>query len=378
MRKITLLLFALLPLFCRAQVSLYEKAMIVTSVKDTFYGKVRMESEQELSNSCLFQSDNGTEKKYSPGELHALFLFNDSIWYEPVDYQTREDGNTLTIKRMARVVCKGYISLYKLEVPSGTYSVQEALPYVFIVRKESKDYVLPHAIYSSSPKFNKYKGVLRYLLQEGKIPGQEFEKLPYNEIGLTQILKKYSLATNHAAAIVYNSKSKTYLSAQLKLGGIFIPTYRIDDNLKLKNGTGYSIGASLDVLSPAESKFFLATVEAAYFRINWPNVDYIDYKGVKSTLIVEDIKGWFITVLGTYKISTGFISPLFHAGFSLELSNAQRMRPYIDLGLGMKIKRFNTRLEYNYLLGFKNSIGGNWFQLKLGYAFLETKPPKNQ
>jgi hypothetical protein len=372
--RLILSLLLLFPFISQAQEVLFEEAVLINRSGDTLKGKIRWNKESSRAKSvCFMQTGAAVAKDFTPGDIRALFIANNSAWYEPITYTWKENNQEFKVTRIAKIICKGYASLYKLDLSREEYDYRDEFSFVYILKIGDKDFVLHHSTSRLSSKFNRYTGMLRYALKDVAIPESKFNALQYHEKYIIPLLIDYNTGKSQPATIIYKPKNKFLLAHQLKAGGIFSPTVLTRREYKLNNGTGYSIGYSLDIANLDISKHFFTTADLSVFHLRWPKSTYENVK--EGDDFAKRITGGQLAGLVTYRFTYNKVTPLLHLGLTAELSNSvQQFICYFNLGAGIKIRRFNARLQYERPMSIRIKAGeGDLVQLKVGYAFLEHK-----
>jgi hypothetical protein len=376
--KTTLSILLLLCFFAgSAQVNPLEQGIVTTKSGAVIRGNVYWESEHHLASSFKLITDNGnTEKVFKPEDVTSLLLLNDSLVYEPVTFSRTVNEQKVTQKSLARLITRSNLSLYRLELDAMQYDIKDGYSYVFIIRKNNQDYTLMHSPNTWVKGYDKYKEMLRYLTRDASIKENQIRNTGYNEKSLTDLISIYASKTDHTPVEKHAVKSNSILLHQIKLGGMYSPTSKYND-MSIKNGTGYSIGYALDVMTPRLSKRYYTTVEVAYFHQQWPTYSYIDFYGTEKSLdLVRN--GGRVSIIGNYKFTYTKVVPLLHFGIVAEYTKQDKIIPYVSLGAGVKADRFTLSAHYEQpLVFFVGETSPRFFHLKLGIGFLQSPKTKS-
>jgi hypothetical protein len=374
--KTTLFFISIFSFFISsAQISPLERGQVTTSSGEIVEGQVYWESETQLSKAFTLHTEKG-EQVFGPENVKTLLLLNDSLVFEPVIHSRMANGKKTTSKYLARLIAKGKVSLYRLELDAVHYDVQEGFNYVFILRKDDKDYTLLHAPKSFSQGYNKYKEMLRYLLKDSPVKPEEIEKTAYSEKDLTDLIRKLGGVEEQFSLKIYTTKKTSFFSHQLRLGYSYCPDFRYE-SAELKNGMGFAIGYGLDVTTPRISKRYFTTFEAVYTHQEWPSTSYKDFYGnTKALDLVRD--GIRVSLIGNYQFTYTRIRPLLLFGISGTYSFREGgVLPSFLIGAGAKMSRFTMTANYERPIYFViGENAGSFIHVKLGIGLYQSPKTK--
>jgi len=258
-----------------AQNSFFEEGYYIQR-QDTIAGYIERTNETDLSKLIKFKSDiNSTSfKQYRPTEIKGFGFRKDSMHFESIDAEIRRDTIVYSTNRFAKLVLRGYTSLYKLQIPNNERLdiFESNNTYVYILKKENKDYTLGQYEYSrqNTVGLNKrYIGILKVLVKDCLQDFNRLDNLEFNDKSIIDVIETYNACKNPTAKTRrYSHQVKPIIKhgAEVAFGRFLSPDQSI-----LSNGEGYSIGYFWDVLKPDISRRFSSRLGINYLYLKYTN-----------------------------------------------------------------------------------------------------------
>jgi hypothetical protein len=282
-----------------------KKGSIIKTGGYTSQGLLYREPDDVLSRAVKFTQDSTLKSPpavYSTADLEGFSFVNDSAVYEAVDYSFVKDSAEAREKRFARLLVRGYATLYRLQLPAGE---QKAVAEInntcaYIVRINGEDNILRETEKTSGTDYTlvkKYIGTLKTLFKDCPVVQKQLTDLRFNDDAMITVVRKYCACGVHPNDSVLTVPRKSVLEFfhEPEAGISFF---------KLGNwGQIYSIGYVLETVYPEMSDRLSLTLGAKY--------NHLVHKGEKS------INGFEIPILLGYNFDNDKVGPFINYGGNL-------------------------------------------------------------
>lgn len=200
LRAILVLTFITSSIYSKSQSLEFKEGYIINMKGDTLTGQVSIESAATNSQYCNFKlKDQEKVNVYIPKDLIGYGIFNGFTYVKKIILY-----NESSEELFLQLIVDGIIDLYYVSTDNREF---------FLIEKENQFYELDNSVYTITKdskkylqKSDKYKGVLRYLLNEGSFPSSYFDKVNYNFTDLVKVTIEYHERT----CTTYNCKVYDY------------------------------------------------------------------------------------------------------------------------------------------------------------------------
>lgn len=287
------------------------KGYIVSLEGDTTRGFIAYLGEAYLSDGIFFSKTEKMKdkKRYTPQDLTAFSILPNV--YETIEASVPDDSLSLSKRRFARVVLRGYASLYRLQYPEDKVEVQ------FYLLKEGQYLLLDNAqerVVETDPVTHieierlyltaRYRGVLMTATRGCPDLNSQIESLLFQEAAIAKIVRAYNDCMSTRQSFTYKYKRKRNLDVGLEVYKAY--------SLTKKNlyGDYQSTGLALSLKlsdSNVSQRIYLYTRLAFYYS----NYKYIARFPVSSV-------GQYslnVPVCVQVNLAKGLIRPYLYGGF---------------------------------------------------------------
>lgn len=201
------LLVAFCCLFCplNAQVNNFQPGYYIDLQGDTIPAKISQDGDLFLSKFIKVRKDEGGNTvEMRPVEVSGFGFPEQNLHYQRIShkYET-EDGEKIEVPRFARRLVAGYYDLYRLEqfagefvkelsdVPSHTYYLQNLQRNLFKLEQ-----VEERVTRKKYRIIDRYKGGLKYLMQDWSLANREIDKIRYKDAEIAGVISRYNQYKN--------------------------------------------------------------------------------------------------------------------------------------------------------------------------------------
>ncbi|NLF41397.1 MAG: PorT family protein [Bacteroidales bacterium] len=162
----------------------FQKGYIITNDGDTIYGELKNESNLNIYHYCVFKKD-GVEKNFGPSSIKA-YRYEDNRHFESQIIDTV----------FVEVLVSGKLSLYKYE---NSYYVQKNKEEVLLLQPGVTELMTveieqgyQRGYYEGVFDDNKWKGILRYLVQDCEKVYKKVQHIDFNQRNLVNLANEYN------------------------------------------------------------------------------------------------------------------------------------------------------------------------------------------
>jgi len=162
----------------------YQKGYIITNDRDTIYGELKNESNLNIYHYCVFRKD-GIEKNFGPSSIKA-YHYGDNRHFE----------SQIIDSVFVEVLVSGILSVYKFE---NNYYVQKNKDELLLLQPGVTELMTVEieqgyqkGYYQGVFDDNKWKGILRYLVQDCEKVYKRVQHLNFNQRNLVVLANQYN------------------------------------------------------------------------------------------------------------------------------------------------------------------------------------------
>lgn len=321
-----------------AQTSLFEKGFVVTLKSDTLRGFIERKDEIALSNSIRFKNDvnSDSSQKYYPSDLLSFEFEKDKLHFEPVKYSYKLDSMSYEFFRFGKTLLKGYVTLYKMQLPSDEKRIIFNLTntYIYILQKDSIQYKLEQQekmIGSLLQVQKTYQGRLTYLFQDcQKISGQ-ISNLPFKDNPMIKICEDYSRCIQPQKEVVLYS----YVVKPIINYGFEASYVKIFNNSAISDQFGLAFGFFWNRTEPdiSQSVAYGLGVDYMILKYNQGPIE-VNEQYLRAPLLIQ------------FPFRNGQVfNPYVNGGLNLQLPlEGFSLTTAFNFGIGAYVKRFKFDL----------------------------------
>ncbi|MFD2245739.1 hypothetical protein [Pontibacter ruber] len=291
MRFLTFLLFLFLFLVtsASAQKGYFVPGFIIRG-NDTIPGFIERNAEADLGRSIKYKllQNSDTKQEYLPSEISGFGFSPDSLWFEAVEVEIKDEAGFRKTRRFAKVILKGQVSLYKVQLQRAEYNpiLLRDNTHVYVIKKDSTFYTLGQYEYQSGKYVGlhkRYIGTLNYTLANCPDVIHNINSLRFDDRSITRLIREYNRCASPETTIAeYTHKVKAVVRHGVEAG--YTWRARPTDNYRL---SGYSVGYFWEINNPDRGKRIAAKLGLSYAYLeSGATVDNNELKHVSHTLKV--------------------------------------------------------------------------------------------
>ncbi|MBA3706249.1 MAG: hypothetical protein H0W84_10240, partial [Bacteroidetes bacterium] len=165
----------------------FKPGYIINVNNDTIYGLIDYGAALHNAAHCRFRKDSSSVViNYLPAELKGYgFTFNRHFVTKKVKLDAASDSASFFLEHLV----KGPVDLYFLDDRGLTHFFIEQKNVLYELKNDLVEIVENDVAYTKPS--NKYKGILRYALQDAPAIQPDIERTAFNRKSLVALLEKY-------------------------------------------------------------------------------------------------------------------------------------------------------------------------------------------
>ena len=349
-------LYSYLVLFCllisfsaSAQRAEFEAGYVVTTI-DTIRGFLLRTDEVQLGQRVKFKESETSEVyTYSPTAIESFSFDKDGFNFHAVEFTLRQNNVVKKTQRFAKVLLKGFTSLYKLQLGDTELKPIFELTnnYVYILQKNNIQYTLGQyesMIDRKHYRLNKqYIGMLTSLTSDCSSM-KISDRLGFEDAEIINIVRSYNdcIKPNAAQSLSYKVKMEQKHGIIMSYGTVVNFNYKNN----FSNASAPSIGYFWDIANPSRSRTTSFVTGFNYMHLSY----LVPIDNIKSVKINEHYLKLPIVGQRNYYSKRNAV-PFINFGVTLQAStdygfNYLDLVPFVDLGVGVYIKKFRLSLLF--------------------------------
>lgn len=355
-RKVLIIVCLLISLKAFNQYSFYKEALVIKKDGLELNGFVEKISESALSTEVKFKSDLQLDDgNIIPiEEIEKIVIVSDSIVFQNIIYEYKEDSIVVSEDRLAKKLVDGYAHLYKLQLPEDEQKIifETENTYVYILFMAGQYYVLDQTedLVDRKYKLKKnYQGVLFYLLRDYKDIQTKVWTLDFADKDMVAMVDKINKYYPQIDSKILIQKEKS----RLVHGPVVGMALASEENSVF--GNGYNIGYNFSLITPQLSEKY-----SVDFGISWCKIDFEGQEAYK----------YLRAPIGArYRFNNKKIAPYVKGGITFNYLNDNTVDTYFNAKLGISIlKRLDVSTEIDF--NPKNKLTPySFLYFSMAYAF---------
>jgi hypothetical protein len=353
------LLWLLTTFAANAQRTSFEAGYIVTTT-DTIRGLLLKTDEVKLGQELQFKtSESSNAIIYTPGEIQSFSFSKEGFIFQAVELKLRQDSSITKTNRFAKLILKGYTSLYKVQLADTELKTIFELNnnFVYVVQKNDVYHTL--AQYESMIddrhfRLNKhYLGMLISLTSDCnsiKIS----ENLAFEDSQIIEVISNYNDCIKPNTSKIYAYKVKFVKKHGVSFSYGTLVNFFSDNSSS--NSSAPSFAYFWDIADPSRSKntSFFTGLNYMYLSYSFPSTNN------KLSKVQEHYLK--IPLLGQKNFyNKRQALPFINFGLTLQANTDNGLNyvdivPFVNLGAGLYINKFRLSLMLeNPGLSFKSN-----------------------
>ncbi len=360
-----------------AQKGYFVKATIVKNDGDTLPGYIDRVKDGRLSDGITFKQElkSKEEQKFKPGDLQGFTLEDEHITYRQVTYQYTNSGKSISEKRFAILLLKGYCSLYSLALNPVEFKIifEQSNDHVFLAKKGDDFIVLKQSETMQGNTYILHKDYLDELktlfsdcssINEDMINKTEFDKKSMLKIFVTYNLCIQPGVQPQSYANIEKAKIRVGINA----------SYTFFNYKNASNSSGMSAGFFIAIINPAANA--RVSFSAGF---NFAKLKYDLFYPLTLGRESDKISMYRLPLKGVYYLTRGKVAPFISFGVIpslVELDYTQNSGYKHKDSYITALSSFGPGISFGKLYavilaeqkGFSVG-GGTYFNFQLGYIF---------